>query len=222
VISNLTLRAGGRAQAVAVTRTGIVLVVDFAGAQVHVLQLAANGTLTQPQAQGPIPVDGQPNNIVISPDERTVIVSTLRTPDGMMNSDTVTILRIDGTRVTRAGTIMGLPGFQTGAAFTPDGRRVLVLSLAPRPDRLSVLQVDGPGMVRDTGQRVDLLTDMLAFFGIDVIAVTPDGTKAYVGNSGFNGLISRLTVIDLTRTPPEVVGTIPTAIPFGIAFPGAP
>jgi DNA-binding beta-propeller fold protein YncE len=221
VITNLTLRAGGQAQAVAVTRTGIVLVVDFAGGRVHVLQLGANGTLTQPQAQGPIPVDGQPNNIVISPDERTVIVSNLRTPDGMMNSDSVTILRIDGTRVTRTGSVTGLPGFQAGAAFTPDGSKVLGLSLGPRPDQLFVLQVTGPGMVSDTGQRVNLLTDMLAFFGIDVIAVRPDGTRAYLGNSGFNGLISRVTVIDLTRTPPVIVGTIPTAIPFSIAFPGA-
>jgi DNA-binding beta-propeller fold protein YncE len=220
VVSNLMLRGGGQAQAVAMSGATI-LAADFAGARVHVLRLSPTGMLIQP-SDGPIPVDGQPNNIVFSPDGRTALVLNARTPDGMASSDTVTILRIDGTRVTRAGTIMGLPGFQTGAAFTPDGRRALVLSLAPRPDRLSVLQVDGPGMVRDTGQRVDLLTDMLAFFGIDVIAVSPDGTKAFVGNSGFNGLISRVTVIDLTRTPPVIVGTIPTPIPFGIAFPGAP
>jgi len=221
VVNTLTLRDGGQAQAVAVAPNGIVLIADFAGARVHVLQLAANGTLTQPQSQGPIAVDGQPNNIVISPDGRTAVVSNTRTPDGMATSDTVTILRIDGTRVTRTGTIMGLPRVQQGAAFTPNGTRVLVLSTGLRPDRLSVLQVTGPGMVSDTGQRVNLLTDMAAFLGIDVVVVAPSGTKAYVGNSGFNGLISRVTVIDLTRTPPEVVGTIPTPIPFGIAFPGA-
>jgi len=222
VISTLTLRGGGQAQAVAVAPNGeTVLVADFMGAQVQVLRLAADGTLTQPPTVGSIPVEGRANNIAISPDGRTAVVSNTRTPDGMATSDTVTILRIDGTRVTRTGTIMGLPRSQQGAAFTLDGRRVLVLCIGPRPDQLAVLRVDGPGMVSDTGQRVNLLTDTTGFFGIDVVAVTLDGTKAYVGNAGFNGLISRVTVVDLTRTPPVIVGTIATPIPFGIAFPGA-
>ncbi len=160
----------------------------------------------------------------MTPDGRTAVVLNARTPDGMANSDTVTILRIDGpTNVVRTGTVPGLPGFQQGAAFTPDGSRVLVLSIGPRPDRLSVLQVMGPGMVTDTGQRVELLTDMGTFFGIDVIAVAPGRSDGYLGNSGFNpaGVISRVTVIDLASTPPVIVGTIPTPIPFGIAFPGA-
>jgi hypothetical protein len=217
IVNNLALRNNGQAQAVAVAPDGeTVLAADFMGAQVHLLRLGPDGMLTQPLTVGSIPVDGRPNNIAIS--GRTAVVSITTTPDGMMNSLAVTILRIDGPlRVVRAGTVAGLPGFQQGAAFTPDGRRVLVLSLAPAPDQVSELRVDGPGMVSDTGRRVNLRSNMTGFFGMDAIGVVPDQSKAYVGNTGFNVLLSGVTVIDLTRM--EVTDIIRTPIPFGIVVP---
>jgi DNA-binding beta-propeller fold protein YncE len=217
IVNNLALRNNGQAQAVAVAPDGeTVLAADFMGAQVHLLRLGPDGMLTQPLTVGSIPVDGRPNNIAIS--GRTAVVSITTTPDGMMNSLAVTILRIDGPlRVVRAGTVAGLPGFQQGAAFTPDGRRVLVLSLAPAPDQVSELRVDGPGMVSDTGRRVNLRSNMTGFFGMDAIGVVPDQSKAYVGNTGFNVLLSGVTVIDLTRM--EITDIIRTPIPFGIVVP---
>jgi hypothetical protein len=56
-------------------------------------------------------------------------------------------------------------------------------------------------------------------FGVDVIAVTADGTKAYMGSAGTGAGVSEVTVVDLTTTLPVVRGTIPMPSPVSIAFP---
>jgi len=135
----------------------------------------------------------------------------------------VEVIGVDGANrdISRSGTVSTLPGGQQGAVFTPDGSRVLVLSALPSPDQLAILEVRGSGQIADTGQRVNLLSDVdRIFLGVDVIAVTPDGTTAYVGNPGLGAVASGVTVIDLTTTPPVVRGVIPTPTPVAIAFPG--
>jgi len=118
------------------------------------------------------------------------------------------------------GAVTTLPSGQQGAVFTPDGTKVLVLSAMPSPDQLSLLQVQQTGLIADTGQRVNLLSDLdRVFFGVDVIAVTPDGAKAYIGNGGTGAVFPGVTVVDLTTTPPVVRGVIPMPTPVAITFP---
>jgi len=218
LVAQLNLTGGKHAEAVAIAPDGqTVLVADTEGSQIHMLQLNPNGTLSETQTS--ISVDGRPVNVAISPDGKTAVVSNCLTPDGRSVSDTVTILRLDS--LVKTGTISGLPRFQQGAVFTPDGTKVLVISIVPTPDQLSILNVAGPGMVTDSGQRVDLLSNTGGFYGVDVIAVAPDGTKAYVGNPGGGDVASRVAVIDLTTTPPVLRSTTLVPIPYGIAFPRA-
>ncbi|RMG53267.1 MAG: YncE family protein [Acidobacteria bacterium] len=223
IVDQLKLTGDKQAQAVDVAPDGeTVLVTDFENAQIHVLQLNPDGTLAETDTS--IASDGQPVNVVISPDGKTAIAANFSTSDGSFAASTVTILRINGPLdVVKTGTVNNLFGNQQGAAFTPDGVKAWVLSIAPRPDRLSLLNVDGPGMVTNGKQFVPLLSDVISgLLGVDVIAVAPDGTKAYVGNPSVDGaLASQVAVVDLTGRRPHVRGRISMPMPLAIAFPRA-
>lgn len=156
----------------------------------------------------------RPGNVVIAPDGRTGVVCNL-------SGRGVDIMDIDGAHqaVSNVGGVGTLPGGQQGAVFTPDGRQLLVLSALPGPDQLCVLDVNEAGFITDTGQRVSLLSDLTSvYLGVDVIAVTPDGAKAYIGNAGTGSAVAGVTVVDLTATPPVVRGVISTPSPVSIAF----
>jgi WD40 repeat protein len=219
IISSLSLNVDFF-EALAIAPNGAVLGADFNPSLVRILSLDAEGKVSDIDRS--IMVDGRPSSLAISPDGRTVIVCNRILSVGSSSSDTVTILRIDSpTGIIKTGTIRGLPGTQTNAAFSPDGKKVLVLSLDPRPDEFSILNVIGPGMVRNSGQRIDLLTNTNGFGGLHEIAFTSDGSKVYMGNPSIEGgVASRVAVIDMTLSPPTIIKTIPVPIPVGIAFPG--
>jgi YVTN family beta-propeller protein len=53
------------------------------------------------------------------------------------------------------------------------------------------------------------------------IAFTPDGSRAYVGNTGYPTGVSNISVIDTDPTSPTfhtVLATIPASFPYGVAF----
>src|SRR3989304_6108998 len=170
-----------------------------------------------------------PINAAISPDGQTVLVANFvvdivsGTPD-----DTVSVFRITGPGMVVAGatpTVSGLPGSQQSIAFSPDGDRAFVVSVAPSPDQLSELQVNGPGNVSLSGAGVaDLLSDSNGgFFGVNVLAVRPDGLFALVGNN-FDPIVpspdvslvnlSNFTVtnIDTNSNIPVGIDIIPPAV----------
>jgi len=205
---------GPRAQAVAVAADGeTVLVVDTEYERVHLLHLnPEDGELTytgQHRTTG-----DRPFNVAISPDGRTALVANFW-------DDTVTVLQIDGPGdVVRIGELGGLPGGQQSIAFSPDGSKAYVVSLEPDPHQLSVLNVNGPGDVTDSGIRIELRTrTWWGFYGVDCLAVSPDGGKAYVGNPNVleERAIDEVTVVDLIGY--RVTGQIPVGrYPVGIAF----
>jgi YVTN family beta-propeller protein len=201
------------AQAVAVAADGeTVIVTDADHDQVHLLRLnPEDGTLTyagQRLRTGDVPI-----NVAISPDGTTALVANFW-------EESVTVLRIDGPGdVVRIGEVSHLPGGQQSIAFSPDGGRAYVLSIDPDPDQLSVLHVNGPGEITDSGIRIDLHTRAVAgFYGIDCLAVSPDGQKAYVGNpSDWGNPIDEVTIVDLIEY--GVTGQIPVGRhPAGVAF----
>ena len=200
-------------QAVAVAADGeTVLVVDNERDQVHLLHLSPeDGKLTY--AGQRLRTGNGPINSAISPDGRTALVANF-------GDDTVTVLRIDGPgEVVRIGEVRRLPGAPQSIAFSPDGSKAYVVSVAPDPDEFSVLNINGPGDVTDSGIRIDLHTRAGAgFYGIDCLAVSPDGSKAYVGNpSDWSNPIDEVTIIDLIEY--GVTGQIQVGrYPVGIAF----
>ena len=199
------------AQAVAVAADGeTVIVIDTDRDQVHVLRLnPEDGTLIyagQRLRTGDVPI-----NVTISPNGRTALVANFW-------DDTVTVLRIDGPGdVVRIGELRYLPGGQQSIAFSPDGGKAYVVSIDPDPDEFSVLNINGPGDVTDSGVRIDLDTSAPSgFYGVDCLAVSPDGSKAYVGNPGGNP-IDEVTIVDLIDY--SVTGQIDVGrYPVGIAF----
>lgn len=203
------------AQAVAVgpdSRMGVITDVD--GGFITPLQLSATGEFSLIGGTGTLSF-ARPVNVTLAPDGRWGVVCNA-------SGSSVEIISLDRSRqtISTTATILGLPGGQQGAVFTPDGKKVLVLSALPNPDQLSILEVSESGVMTDTGQRVELISDITSLFlGVDVMAVTPDGTKAYIGNAGTGSMAAGVTVIDLTATPPVVQGMIPLATPVAIAFP---
>jgi hypothetical protein len=91
-----------------------------------------------------------------------------------------------------------------------------------RPDKLSWLQVNGPGDVTLGGARVTtLLTDAdSGFYGVDIVAVTPDGSHALVGNpsdfsynpSGLSRDVAMVNLSDWSRTEIPTDGLFPVGI----------
>jgi DNA-binding beta-propeller fold protein YncE len=208
-----TLIGPRMAQAIAIAADGqTVLTADTDNDRVHVLQLSSeDGELTytgQYLITGDVPI-----NVAISPDGRTALVANFW-------DDTVTVLRIDGPAdVVRIGEVGHLPGDQQSIAFSPDGSKVYVVSINPDPDQLSVLDVNGPGNVTDSGVRIDLHTRAWSgFYGIDCLAVSPDGSKAYVGNpTDWGNPIEEVTIVDLIEY--RVMGRIRVGpYPVGVAF----
>jgi DNA-binding beta-propeller fold protein YncE len=202
------------AQSVAVARDNrTVVIADFDGGLIVPLRLLSNGSFDMEGGTGTISFN-RPANVALAPDGRTGVVCNL-------SGRSVEIISINGAArtVSQAGSVGGLPGGQQGAVFTPDGTKVLVLSALPGPDQLAILQVEASGAISDTGQRVTLPSDATeAFLGVDVMAVTPEGTKAYIGNPGPGVVTQGVTVVDLTTTTPVVRGMIPMPTPVAIAF----
>lgn len=173
-----------------------------------------------------------PINATISPDGQTVLVANFvvdivsGTPD-----DTVSVFRITGPGIVVAGTtptVSGLPGSQQSIAFSPDGDRAFVVSVGPpdaSPNQLSELQVNGPGDVSLSGAGVaDLLSASNGgFFGVNVLAVRPDGLFALVGNN-FESIIASpdvslvnlsnftVTNIDTNSDIPVGIDIVPSAV----------
>ena len=152
--------------------------------------------------------DPQPRNAVVAGNGPTVIVGNA--------DDTVSIFRIAAAGVLVPGTpptISGLSGGQQSLAVHPDGRHVYVLSTGPSPDRVSILEITGPGAVRlQEADAVTLRSDADSFSGIERMAITPLGDRLIVGNI----VAPELTVVDLAT---RAVSAIPTngRIPFGVA-----
>jgi DNA-binding beta-propeller fold protein YncE len=146
-------------------------------------------------SESTLPTINAPLNVTISPDGQTALVGGIDTK--------ISVFRITDPGVVEAGTtVSGLPDWTQSIAFSPDGQKAYAISSGGNvpPDRLSWLQVNGPGNVVLGGANVASLpsTGTSSFIGVDVLAVDPDGTYALVGNTSWEGSLSRnVTMINL-------------------------
>lgn len=164
-----------------------------------------------------------PINISISPDGQTALVSTALT--------TVNVFKITGPGTVVASatpTVAGLPGRQQSIAFSPDGQKAYALSTTPIPHQLSWLQVSGPDNVTLGGAAVvtTLLTSGNAnrVLGVDVVAVTPDGSYALIGNPSLPGdttsnNFSRVDLSTFARTTVTTSGSYPMGTDIFLGVP---
>lgn len=156
---------------------------------------AANG--------GTIATGGYPAGIAISPDGTRAYVANLTT-------SSVTVIDVDPNSATynqvvdTNTTVTGVQNIQVGnspvgVAITPDGKRlyvtnagsnsVSVIDIAPgSPNRYKAIDTDG---VAANG-----ITNIPVGNSPKEIAISPDGTRAYVANAGS----STVTVIDIDPT----------------------
>ena len=174
-------------------------------------------------SENTLPTKGYPINVAISPDGETALVVSWFGN----GKNTVNVFRITEPGTVEPGktpTVNGLPFDHQSIAFSPDGQRAYVVSLNRSPDLFSWLRIDGPGEVK-LGQRkvTRLLTDARdnGFYGTDILAITPDGSHALVGNPSTEvvdppGLLEGVAMINLSDWS---LREIPTGgfFPVGIA-----
>ena len=166
-------------------------------------------------SESTLPTINAPLNVTISPDGQTALVGGI--------DKTISVFRITDPGVVEAATIPtvgGLPDWTQSIAFSPDGQRAYVISSGGNvsPDRLSWLQVNGPGNVALGGANVASLpsTGKISFLGVDVLAVGPEGTYALVGNTSWEGSLTRnVTMINLSTWAVSSL-TTNSDIPVGI------
>ena len=202
------------AQAIAIAPDGqTVLMAACELNRVYVLQLDPE-TCTLRDLSRFVSTGSRPINVAISPNGRIALVANFW-------ADSVTVLKIDAPgEVTKVSEVRRLPRGPQSIAFSPDGEKAYVLSALESPDKLSILNVDEQGNVSDSGDRISLspMNVNCGYFGVDVVAVSPDGEKAYVGNACDRGTPWReVMVVDLIEK--QVTEHIHTGrYPTGIAF----
>ena len=118
------------------------------------------------------------------------------------NSNDITILRIDGKKVSVVGSVP--MGEQVAhVVFTPDGKRALAANFPGH--KIAFLNVDGEKVTYD---KLDVPVGLWPY-NVDV---TPDGKLAISadnGNSGSaDGHVDTVSVIDIESNPPRVIDKV--------------
>jgi DNA-binding beta-propeller fold protein YncE len=148
----------------------------------------------------------QPSGLSFSPKGDMALVANRA--DG-----TISVLKIDGTQVTQAGTVPISPGV-SHVEFTPDGKHALALK---SPDnKIAVLDIDGDKV---SYNKLDLPTYAFPYN----VVVSPDSKLAITadnGNSGSSdGNADAVSVIDLEGAHPHVIGHVTVEdAPEGLAM----
>jgi DNA-binding beta-propeller fold protein YncE len=126
---------------------------------------------------------------------------------------TISVLKIEGTKVTVTATIPVSPGV-SHVEFTPDGKHALAVR---SPDnRVAILDVNG-GTV--TYNKVDLPTSLFPYN----VVISPNGKLALTADNGgggsSDGSTDMVSVIDLEGAHPHVIGRINVGdAPEGLAM----
>jgi DNA-binding beta-propeller fold protein YncE len=126
---------------------------------------------------------------------------------------TISVLKIDGTKVTQSGTVTVSAGVSQ-VVFTPDGKHAVAVK---SPDnKVAVLDVDGDKV---TYNKVDVPTFPFPYN----VVVSPDGKLAITADNGgggsSDGSLDTATVIDLQGPHPHGIAHITVGdAPEGIAM----
>ncbi|MCX6583671.1 MAG: hypothetical protein NT166_26145 [Candidatus Aminicenantes bacterium] len=199
--------------AVAITPNGLtVLTADYFQGKIN--QFAFNpedGTLTFVHAFYVLPT--RPVNIEISPDGQTAIAVSAT---GYKHP----VFSLCPTNVVFTGFVTVAHKSGQSCVFSKDGTKAYLLSNSWNSRAMvEVLEVTGPGQVTASGVSIPARpkkgTSQL--FGVDTIAIDPNGEYLYVANPTLSGGSERISIIDLAVNA-QVNYIQGNGIPVGIAF----
>lgn len=166
---------------------------------VHVVELGPTPKLVGRAATGL-----QPSGLSFTPDGRFALVAD-------RTAGTVTVLAVDGTKVTPAQTVKVCEPADSisDVAISPDGR--LALASMQKGGYLAALSIDAAGKVAATGQKISVAGQPYR------VVITPDGELALTAGAGTgNGVdADAMTVVDLKTSPrPKAIDYVPVgAVP---------
>jgi DNA-binding beta-propeller fold protein YncE len=186
-------------QGIAITPDGTKALVTNEGMNaVSVLDLMTSPIVPFPYT---VAVEAPTAGIAITPDGALALVA--------QNDGNIAVLDLLANPITASYTVpVGV--LPTGIAISPDGTMALVTNngdtATPIPGTVSVL---------------DLTTSPITVLGYTVpvnfgpvgVAITPDGTRAYVVNSDNGYGVCSFSVLDLTQSPVTPIGS---SIPIGV------
>jgi YVTN family beta-propeller protein len=151
--------------------------------------------MTAGRAERPIPADPKPGAIAITPDGRTAYVA---------DAFTATVTPVDlATGVTGAPISVADDGAVSSIAISPSGATAYV-SVVP--------EAQASGLVVPIALATGTVEPAIPVGPVPVaIAITPDGSTAYVVNSG-DGTVTPIDLTTEAAYPPLQVGGNPVAI----------
>jgi len=197
------------AESVAVASDGTVLVSDNFGQAIHTYALSADGTLIYKRTYSTKPY--YPFNVSISPNGQTVLAACCGGILGFAKKGRVLYRKPAIQFVAKPG---------QSCVFSKDGTKAYYLtSSTPSGTLVQVLNVTGPGTVTPSGTSISIKPPRGSsqLFGVDTIAIDPEGDYLYVTNPTLSGGISSVAIVDLT-TNTQVDYIKAAGIPTGIAF----
>ncbi|MGC8724857.1 MAG: WD40 repeat domain-containing protein [Acidobacteriota bacterium] len=156
-----------------------------------------------------------PLNVTISPDGQTALVANV-------DYASVSAFSITGPGTLAAGnTVGGLPASPQSIAFSPGGATAYVDSVSC-PDAISWLTVTAPGMISLGAAGAASLTGFCGttYFGVDGLAVTPDGQRLVVGNTGESSAVDLVDTSAFGVTNLATPGSYPVGVATFMAFSG--
>ena len=159
--------------------------------KLFVIDMKAN----PPKLVDTITLGKQPSGLSFNPKGDMVLVCNRA-------EGTISVLKINGTKVTQTATIQMSPGVSQ-VVFTPDGKHALAVK---SPDnKLAILDVDGDNV---TYGKLDLPTYLFPYN----VVVTPDGKLAITADNGgggsSDGNMDAVSVVDLEGPHPHVVSHV--------------
>jgi 6-phosphogluconolactonase (cycloisomerase 2 family) len=211
VVQRNNLGTNRYANSVDITPDGkTVLVSDYFQGAIHAYTLNDDGSLTHQKTVRILPF--RPVNTAISPDGITVIAVTVG------YSGTV-ILCFEGGELISKGPI-GLPSKNgQSCVFNKAGDKAYYLSNSQTKGTQVIVLNVSPCTVSPSGTSIKIWPSRgtSQLFGVDTIAIDPNGNYLYVTNPTLSGGIASVAVVDLSIN--QQIGYIPAmGLPTGIAF----
>jgi hypothetical protein len=183
-----TLELSLYVQANAVSPDGsLVLMTSYPNSLVRVCELSPAGVLTDTGVN--VSVGLAAINVTFSPDGRRALVAR--------TNGSVSVLGIDGSTVTFLGFRQGVSGGQS-VAYSPAGDRAYVSSCSS--GTIAVLNIDASGFPTLGGTMVQP-SFAPCYYGVDQLAVSPDGTRLFTRNTSGLTTFDTTTNTQLMHTP---------------------
>lgn len=232
LVQELTLPSGNYAGAVAVAKDNqtVVTGAPYGKAINYFLLDPKTGVLMYKGKRGA--GEAYPFNVAISPDGKTVFALSHVVDASTCGFGYLYLITAPGV-VTGATQRVPAPSAELtgghGAVFSKDGKKLYILgSLAPDADGfrqhvIYVFNVTAPGTIAYSGVSIkihDFMSNSTQYYGVDTMALTPDGKYIYVSNHSPYGAENRLAVVDLKLNAHvySLIACDDDKYPTGIAF----